>query len=147
VTGRAFRAALGSLIAIAAITGPAAAVGLGPLDKAGVTDAPDKGFWLTLLNSEPKVQNFHLYALDVDWKPIDGVLILPAVPRLGPLRQRKVLAVIRGLKPGDVRVVRVCAEPEIQEGTIHARVCSKLSARRLAVLGHDTRPDTGSAGE
>jgi hypothetical protein len=147
VIARASRLLLGSLIALAAITGPAAAVGLGPLDKAGVTDSPDKGFWLTLLNSEPKVQNFHLYALDVDWNPIDGVLILPAVPRLGPLRQRKVLAVIRGLKPGDTRIVRVCAEPEIQEGTIHARVCSKLSARRIARVVPDTGADTGSVGE
>ncbi len=145
--GRAHLAALLGSLTLTALTGPAAAVGLGPLYKAGVTDAPDKGFWLTLLNSEPKVQNFHLYALDVDWKPIDGVVILPAVPRLGPLRQRKVLAVVRGLKPGDTRVVRVCAEPEIQEGTIHARVCSKLSARRIAAIMPDAGPDTGSVGQ
>lgn len=111
---------------------PALAVGLGPLTRSGLADGPDKGFWLTLINSDPQVRTFKLSALDAEWQPVGAVEFMPAAPVLGPGRQRRVLVLIRGLQPGETRTVRACAENLLQEGPVHARVCSKLVVRRVS---------------
>jgi hypothetical protein len=47
--------------------------------------------------------------------------------------QRKVLAIADHLEPGETHQFRVCAEAPPQPAEIvHARVCSTLSARRIA---------------
>lgn len=122
-------------VALAALPTPLAAVGLGPLSRSGMTDGADKGFWLTVMNPEKEPRSFRVYALDQDWQPIETVELRPKMPRIAAGRQSRVLAIVRGLEPGESRTVRVCAEEEYQEGQIHARVCSKLTARRLPAAG------------
>lgn len=126
-----------SALALLACSSPLVAVGLGPLAKSGLTDGDRKAFWLTLINSEPRAQDFDVYALDGEWQPVPGVEIVPAVPRLGPQRQRRILVIVKDLVPGQTRTVRVCAQARIQEGPVHARVCSKLVARSVADRGGD----------
>ena len=58
--------------------------------------------------------------------PVDQLLL----PGQG---QRRRLVVATGLQPGETLQFRVCAERVERPGKdlIHARVCAKLSARRL----------------
>lgn len=62
------------------------------------------------------------------------VLIPDAMPLVPARSQRRVLVIDTGLKPGEEHIFRVCAEraDRSEEGMIHARVCSKLTARRVA---------------
>jgi P pilus assembly chaperone PapD len=124
-------AALGVALAV-----PAAGVGLGPLSREGVTDGPAKGFYLTVSNPYAEPRNFRAYPMAEDdaaeataTLPVD---IRPARFRLAAGGQRRILVIAQGLVPGETRRFRVCAELAQQEGMIHARVCSKLAARRLA---------------
>lgn len=129
------RVSLGVTVALG-LTAPALAVGLGPLAKAGLTDGPAKGFWLTVSNPYREPREFRAYAIAADSEDeATGVTIYPAVVRLAAGRQRRLLVEIDNIAPGSARTVRVCAELAQQEGTIHARVCSKLSARRIAAGG------------
>jgi hypothetical protein len=135
------RAAVTALAALA-IAAPAFAVGLAPLSKEGVTAGPDKAFYLTVINPYSEVRAFRTY---IDIPKLDGatseaavlppepkVTILPEVVSIKPGGQRRIMVILRDLAPGETREARVCAELAQQEGMIHARVCSKLSARRLA---------------
>lgn len=126
------------LIAIAvlgALTAPAFAVGMGPLAKEGLADGPAKGFYLTVLNPYDHVETFRLYPVVIGGEqPVPNIKIHPAKFRLAAGRQRRVLVVAGNLEPGETRAFRVCAEKDQQEGMIHARVCSKLTASRIA--GH-----------
>lgn len=121
-------------LALALVATPALAVGLGPLSLAGVTRTERKGFYLVLVNPFATAERFRLYSTEVDSEQgVDRVLIPVATPIVGPRSQRRVLVIDTGLKPGEVHTFRVCAEraDRSREGMIHARVCSKLSARRL----------------
>jgi len=122
-----------SLIALLCIGAPALAVGLGPLTKSGVTDGEAKAFYLTLINPYPHVETFHSVAIGADDEVrAERVALFPADVAIGGGRSRKLLVIVRPLKPGETYAFRVCAAktPAPQE-TIHARVCSKLAARRL----------------
>ena len=113
---------------------PALAVGLGPLSKEGITDSDRKGFYLTVINPYPHAQTFMLSPLDpVAETPAPRVVVIPARVTIGGGGNRKVLVVASDLTPGERYAFRVCAEmpPQPME-IIHARVCSKLAARRLA---------------
>lgn len=129
-------------ILLVALPTPLAAVGMGPLSKMGMTDGAEKAFWLSVMNPADQPRTFTLYALDEDWQPLEGVDVRPKSPRIAARRQTRVLAIVRGLAPGESRVVRVCAEELFQEGQIHARVCSKLTARRIPAAGR-SHPSTG----
>lgn len=119
----------------AAATGPALAVGLGPLSREGVTDGPDKGFFLTVINPYAEPRNFRAYPVgweDETTETVTAIDIRPAQFRIAAGKQRRILVVAHDLTPGEARRFRVCAELAQQEGPINARVCSKLAARRLA---------------
>ncbi|MBX7483553.1 hypothetical protein [Qipengyuania qiaonensis] len=118
---------------LGAVAVPALAVGMGPLEKSGITDGPAKGFYLTVLNPYGKAETFRTFPAVIggEAEPY-GVTIRPARFVLAAGRQRRVLVVVEGLDPGETRTFRVCAEKDREEGMIHARVCSKLSARRIS---------------
>lgn len=123
------------LLALAAMVAPAAAVGLGPLAASGTTRSERKGFYLTLINPFPRAERFRLYSAEWDnERPVPRVLIPVATALLAANSQRRMLVIATGLKPGEEHSFRVCAEraDRSQEGMIHARVCSKLIARRVA---------------
>jgi hypothetical protein len=128
-----FIAAAGLLLS----AGPAAAVGLGPLTAEGLVDGPKKAFYLTLLNPYPTVTDFVAYATgltDDDAGDKARVTLFPDQARLGSGRSRRLLVIVGGLSVGETYSFRVCAQRRTPpEGiTIHARVCSKLTARRVA---------------
>lgn len=121
------------LAALALVAAPAAGVGLGPLAKSGVTDGPRKAFHLILINPYPAATGFTAYAVGAaDETPQPRVRILPGDIRLAGGSERRLLVIASDLAPGETYEFRVCAErADTQEGMIHARVCSRLSARRL----------------
>ena len=116
------------------IAAPALAVGLGPMSKEGVTDSDRKGFYLTLINPYPQAETFMLTPLDLASETVaPRVIIIPARTMVGGGRNRKVLVIASDLSPGERYAFRVCAEmPPKPMETIHARVCSTLTARRIA---------------
>jgi hypothetical protein len=132
------RLALAGAGAALLVAAPAWSVGLGPLNRAGITDGPRKAFYLTLSNPYRSATAFHTYAVGADDEVAqDRVRILPGDVTLGGGTQRQLLVIAGGLAPGEVYNFRVCAErKEHAEGMIHARVCSRLSARRLAAGQH-----------
>ena len=122
------------LLALAALaSAPAFAVGLGPLAKSGVTDTDRKGFYLTLINPYPTATTFHAYAIGPEDETEQArVRILPAATTLPARSNRRILVIATGLRPGETYAFRVCAErAQNPEELLHARVCSRLSARRL----------------
>jgi hypothetical protein len=123
------------LLAVTLPAAPALAVGLGPLSKSGVTDGPRKAFYLTLINPYRDATAFRSYAIGMeDELPQPRVRILPGDVTLGGNTSRQLLVIAGGLAPGETFAFRVCAErAQLTEGMIRARVCSKLSARRLPV--------------
>jgi len=123
----------GSDLLAALAAAPAAAVGLGPLTADGATLSDRKGFYLTLINPYASQERYRLYSVETDSEvPVSRVLIPVDRPVLGPKAQRKILIVDTGLAPGETHSFRVCAERVEPAGKalIHARVCSKLTARR-----------------
>ncbi|HTU09686.1 MAG TPA: hypothetical protein VMG08_02210 [Allosphingosinicella sp.] len=129
------RVALAALTLAALPLASASAVGLGPLTKAGLTDGPRKAFYLTLTNPYASATAFRAYAIGMaDETPQPRVRILPGDEvRLGGNSNRQLLVVAGGMAPGETYAFRVCAErAQPVEGMIRARVCSKLTARRLA---------------
>ncbi len=128
-------------IAALALASPAFAVGLAPLSKEGLTAGPSKAFYLTVINPYAEARTFHIYrdpgaapAATLDQAEED-IAILPTDVTIKPGGQRRIMVVLRNLAPGETRTARVCAQLAQQEGIIHARVCSKLGARRLARRG------------
>lgn len=121
--------------AAVACAAPALAVGLGPLEKAGTTAGPAKAFYLTVINPYDGPRVFKVYPERAAGTPDElarQVAILPAQLTIKGQGQRRIVVILRGLALGETRDERVCAELAQHEGMIHARVCSKLSARRLA---------------
>ena len=117
-----------------AAAAPAVAVSLGPLEKSGITDGPGKAFYLTLANPYPTAERFVVEAVGVaDETAQPRVTMFPRDTVLGRGSRRQLLVIVNDLAPGERFAFRVCAmrSPKPQE-TIHARVCSKLAARRLA---------------
>ena len=126
------------LTALSTLTsGPAGAVGLGPLRKEGVTDGPAKAFYLTLINPYPSRETFRVYAIGTDSDTPEARVTLPQPEiQLPGERSRRILVIATDLAPGESHTFRVCAERADRiEGPIHARVCSRLTARRLPVRG------------
>lgn len=123
--------------ALALATGaavPAMAVGLGPLVIEGTVAGPRKAFYLTILNPYPDATTFVLSARGRDDEGDPGdVRIHPARLTLAAGSDRRVIVVADNLEPGPTRWFRVCAERAVDpEGSpIHARVCSRLGARRV----------------
>lgn len=112
----------------------AGAVGLGPLSADGVTRTDRKGFYVTLINPYPTAERFTLYGVGWDDEVTTERVRIPLEsPVLGPKSQRRLLVIATGLVPGETYKFRVCAErvEPSGEGMINARVCSKLSARRV----------------
>lgn len=127
------RCVLAGLTALASAAA-AGAVGLGPLTKSGVTDGPAKAFYLTLYNPYPARTAFRLYAVGNQDEVAQDRVRVPSGPvPLGAEKTRKFMVVASGLQPGEHYAFRVCAEKATPaEREIHARVCSRLVARRLA---------------
>ncbi|HEX7821397.1 MAG TPA: hypothetical protein VF463_12370 [Sphingobium sp.] len=130
------RPLLATALAAMAIATPLGAVGLGPLSEEGVIDGPRKAFSLTLYNPYGESTAFRAYAIgadDSDETPQLRVTILPAESLLGSLQSRRLLVIANDLQPGETYRFRLCAERAAPTTgvIIHARVCSKLSARRL----------------
>ncbi|QJU57493.1 hypothetical protein HL653_06535 [Sphingomonas sp. AP4-R1] len=126
------RVALGTAAILAASS--AAAVGLGPLVLQGVIDGPREGFSLELYNPYPEATDFVLYPVGLDDETAqDRVAILPAEVQLGSQRNRRILVVATALAAGETYKFRVCAQRKTPpEGVmINARVCSKITARRV----------------
>ncbi|MCE7796629.1 hypothetical protein LWE61_08660 [Sphingobium sufflavum] len=127
---------LTAAFAILAMTTPAGAVGLGPLSDEGVIDGPRKAFSLTLYNPYEESMAFRAYAVGIDnddETPQLRVTILPPENRLGSRQSRRLLIIANDLQPGETYRFRLCAE-RVNPPTgvvINARVCSKLTARRL----------------
>ena len=121
-------------LALAAAAMPAVAVGLGPLVKEGSIAGPRKAFYLTIVNPEAGSNVFSASAIGFDSeRPESRVTVFPSTIRLGGHQNRQILVIADGLTPGETYRFRVCAEraQEPEGTTIHARVCSKLTARRL----------------
>ena len=120
------------LLIAALLATPAGAVGLGPLSKEGVTDGPDKAFYLTLFNPYPERAQFAVQAVGWDDDaPVGRVRVPPPMP-LRAQTQRRFVIITTGLVPGESYRFRLCAERVISgEEQIHARVCSRITARRL----------------
>ena len=120
-------------LAVLAYGTTAAAVGLGPLRKSGLTASDRKGFYLTLVNPYPQSDHFRAYIdpeSEIDPKRVS---ILPDTMLVGSKKSRKILVVVNDLTPGEEVVFRVCAERlEEEKVIVHVRVCSKLGARRIA---------------
>lgn len=132
--GLARRAGLALTLAAVAAA-PAGSVGLGPLNAAGITNSERKGFYLTLINPYPTQIRFRLYGVEWDSEATVARVRIPiATPVLGPNARRRLLVVDTGLVPGEEHRFRICAEraDKTNEEIVHARVCSKLTARRLA---------------
>lgn len=113
---------------------PAVAVGLGPLAREGVTASERKGFYLTLINPYPRPERFRLYSIGWDDEaPVARVRIPLRIVQLGAKSRRKLLVIDTALARGETHRFRVCAEriEPAGEAIIHARVCSKLTARRV----------------
>lgn len=130
----AISARLGTALLAGAAASVASAVGLGPLVNSGVTNSERKGFYLTLINPYPTPEKFRLYGIEWDSeRPVARVRIPVSEPLLGAKSKRRILVVDTGLQPGEEHRFRVCAEraKAAEEGVIHARVCSKLVARRV----------------
>jgi hypothetical protein len=113
--------------------GPAAAVGLGPLQRSGVTDGPGKAFYLMLHNPYRQAEEFQIDPLGADTgESAARVRVVPSRLQLAGGSARRILVIVKPLSPGETYIFRVCAQRvPTPEETIHARVCSKLSARRL----------------
>lgn len=126
-----------TLAALAGLAGPASGVGLGPLSKEGITDGPAKAFYLTVINPYAQAERFTLSPLALDSEtPAPNVTIFPSPVVVGGRAARRVLIITTRLEPGQTYVFRVCAErAPLPQETIHARVCSKLAARRVRARG------------
>lgn len=119
---------------IAAMIGaPALAVSLGPLAKSGITDGSGKAFYLDLRNNETQAQDFRIDALEQDHvTPARRVTVFPSRVTLAANNGRKLFVIVSGLTAGETYSFRVCAyRPPQPTETVLARVCSKLTARRL----------------
>jgi hypothetical protein len=113
---------------------PALAVGLGPLTREGIIDGPSEGFTLDLYNPYHASEDFIVYAVGFnDDEPQARVEVLPAEATLGAERERKIFVVAGDLQIGETYRFRVCAQRKTPpEGlVINARVCSKITARRV----------------
>lgn len=122
------------------------AIGLGPLRHKGITDGPRKGFWLNVWNSAQVAETyrFHPY-LESEDAHNERVTVFPDTIRMAPGRQRRVLVVASGMKPGERFTFRVCAGRDPKETeVIYARVCSTLTAIRIQPDRH-RRLDVGTA--
>lgn len=118
------------------VAAPALAVGLGPLRKEGVTDGPAKAFYLTLYNPYDQRASFELRAFGADDEDPAPRVHLPAPMAVAAKSSRKVTVYVGDLTPGESYTFRVCAERlTFEEEPIHARVCSRLTARRLIAAG------------
>ena len=108
------------------------AVGLGPLEKSGTTASERKGFYLTLRNPYPGAHRFRAFVEEGSGIAAERVTILPSVSTIAPGANRRILVVVDGLVPGEEVRFHLCAERiEERRVSVHARVCSKLGARRL----------------
>lgn len=127
------------LAGLSLAAGSAFAVGLGPLEKGGLTDGPGKAFYLTLINPYPRAERFTAEPLGLtDETRAPRVVVFPAQTIVAPNRSRQLLVIVRDLQPGETYMFRVCAQrPPLPQETVHARVCSKLTARRLPVRRFD----------
>lgn len=140
------RARLALALATLMVAGPALAVGLGPLTKEGLTDTDQKGFYLTLINPYPEPEQFTTAAIGLeDETHADRVSVIPADARLGGGRDMRLLVIARDLRPGETYKFRVCAQrAQPPAGVlINARVCSKLTARRLPAAAGNSDPGAG----
>jgi hypothetical protein len=125
----------GAVLAGTLSLAPAGAVGLGPLLNEGATNSERKGFYLTLINPYPQQERFRLYSIEWDGeRPVARVRIPLSRPVLGAKSQRRILVFDTALIPGETHRFRVCAEriAPAEGEMVHARVCSKLTARRVA---------------
>ncbi len=124
---------LACAVGLALLAAPALGVGLGPLAKSGITDGPRKAFYLTLINPYPAAARFSAYAVGpVDEAMQTRVSILPADATVAGRGSRRLLVIAEDMAPGETYEFRVCAaRADLPEGMIHARVCSRLSARRI----------------
>jgi|GEM_PF-759394 len=116
------------------ISSPLGAVGLGPLNVEGYIDGPRKGFQLTLYNPYPQSIEYVAYAIaEEDDTPQERVAIIPRTINLGARQSRRLIIVASDIPPQELYRFRVCAERASPPAgvVINARVCSKLSVRRL----------------
>lgn len=122
-------------LALAALaTAPALAVGLGPLTLQGVIDGPREGFSLDLYNPYHEMTEFVLYPVAMgDETAQPRVTVLPAEVAVGAERNRRVLVIADDLAVGETYQFRVCAQRKMPPAgvMINARVCSKITARRV----------------
>lgn len=119
-------------LALAASAGSALAVGLGPLEKSGITSSERKGLYLTVSNPYRTAHNFRVFVEEDSGIAPGRVTIHPSTATIAPGAHRRILVIVDGLIPGEEVNFRLCAERiEERRVTVHARVCSKLGARRL----------------
>jgi hypothetical protein len=150
-----------ALLSALTVASGAQAVGLGPLAKQGVVAGDKKAFYLTVFNADRAADTYALNAIGFDDEFIaPRVAIYPSRVRLGAGQSRQVLVIAESLVAGETYRFRVCAEraQEPEGVSLHARVCSKLTALRLAatdrggdaIIGGNERavatPGTGGPG-
>lgn len=122
---------IGASILLSSATA-ALAVGLGPLEKSGVTASERKGLYLKLLNPYEEAHRFRVYVEEDSGIDEERVKISPSIVPLGPKAERRILVIVEQLVPGEDVQFRLCAEKiEERRVTVHARICSKLGARRV----------------
>lgn len=129
-----------TLLAGLAIASGAQAVGLGPLAKQGAVAGDKKAFYLTVFNADRSADTYALNAIGFDDEFIaPRVAVYPSRVRLGAGQSRQVLVIAESLVSGETYRFRVCAEraQEPEGVSLHARVCSKLTAHRIAAADRD----------
>ena len=127
------RRAAVALAFAATLAVPAGAVGLGPLSKSGITDGPAKAFYLTLYNPYRARTAYAVYAIGTaDETPQARVRFPVKTFALRAESGRRFMVIADGLAPGETYTFRVCAEKaDDEKEPIHARVCSRITARRI----------------
>ncbi len=118
-------------LAVLALAAPALAVTFGPLQKSGSTSSERKGFYLNLSNPYERAFEFRVFVPPEQSEIAERIRILPDKTWLNGGAKRRILVVAGGLAPGETLDFTICAERvQIEKETIHARVCSSLSASR-----------------
>ncbi len=121
--------AAAGVLALASV--PALAVTFGPLEKSGDTKSERKGFYLNLANPYQRAYAFRVYVDPQDEASSDRIRILPEQALLSGGGKRRILVIANGLTPGEEFTFNICAERVLEKmEAVHARVCSRLTARR-----------------
>jgi hypothetical protein len=109
----------------------AAAQGLSPLSRSGLTPSDRKAFHIAAHNPYPRPMDFELHVLDPETgAPASGARVVPDAVRLGPNGGRRVTLMFTVPPTGEERTVVLCIQPSDFPGPFLPRVCGRYAGRR-----------------